>query len=82
MRIEQRTEDMIKTVCANLTEVVPDFMDFPLNIQHSLVKYGSLQEFEEGRIIIRQNHKADNFYFIISGISKLFMFVLKNLLIA
>lgn len=70
MRTEQRTEEMIKSVCSSLIESVPDFMDFPLNIQHSIVKYGVLQEFESGRTIIRQNHKADNYYFIISGISK------------
>jgi len=40
-----------------------------MKIQQAIAKFGVLQEFETGRIIIRQNHKADNFYFIISGIS-------------
>jgi hypothetical protein len=60
---------MIKSVCSSLSEVVPDFSDFPMKIQQAIAKFGVLQEFETGRIIIRQNHKADNFYFIISGIS-------------
>lgn len=70
IRSDHRTDEMIKAVCTSLIEVVPDFMDFPLNIQQSLVRNGVLQEFEAGRTIIRQNHKAENFYFIISGISE------------
>ena len=70
MPSSKRSDENIKAICACLVEVVPEFMDFPNHIQKSLAKVGMLQEFEMGRVIIRQNHKADNFYFIISGISK------------
>jgi hypothetical protein len=44
-------------------------MDFPVNIRKEIARVANIQEFEIGRVILRQNHKADNFYFIISGIS-------------
>ncbi len=67
--IETRTAENIKTACSALIDAVPDFEDFPVDMQNSIVKVSLLQEFQAGRIIIRQNHKADNFYMIVSGIS-------------
>ena len=69
MPIETRTAEHIKTACSALIDAVPDFEEFSVEMQNSIVKVSLLQEFQAGRIIIRQNHKADNFYMIVSGIS-------------
>jgi CRP-like cAMP-binding protein len=70
MPVERRTDEYVKLAVASLIEAVPEYEDFPNNIQKSIARVAMLQEFEAGRVIIRQNHKADNFYFIVSGISK------------
>lgn len=36
-------------------------------MQQKLVKVGWYEQFEAKRVIIRQGHKADNFYLILSG---------------
>jgi hypothetical protein len=70
MNLEKRTDQHIKIVLTSLNDSVPEFRDFPVEMQKKIIKVSLLQEFEAGRVIIRQNHNADNFYFIVSGISK------------
>ncbi len=71
MHPSERTEDLIRTAIAGLIQIIPEYSDFPANIQKSIARRCNLDQFEAGRVIIRQGHKADNFYLIVSGISKL-----------
>ena len=73
MPSENRQDEHVQTALTSLVECVPEFKDFPIDIQRKIIKRCELQEFEAGRVIIRQNHSADNFYFIVSGISKFFL---------
>ncbi|RNA17194.1 cyclic nucleotide-binding domain-containing 2-like [Brachionus plicatilis] len=70
---EKRNNNHVKTVCASLIEAVPEFMEFTPKIQKSIAQKAILQDFEIGRVIIRQNHRADNYYFIISGVASVFI---------
>ena len=72
MPFEKRTEDQIKIALSSMIDSVPDFEDYPIQMQKSILNVSLLQEFQAGRVIIRQNHKADNFYLIVSGISMRF----------
>lgn len=65
---DKRSEDNVKLVCQSLVDSVPEFQDFPVYIQKSIIQRAYFQEFEPGRVIIRQNHRAFNYYFILSGI--------------
>lgn len=69
---ERRTEEHIKIARESIVETVPEFEDFPIEVQDKILKCCLVQEFESNRVIIRQNHKADYFYFIVSGIGYLF----------
>ena len=69
MPFEKRTDDHIKIALSSIIDSVPDFEDYPIQMQKAILKVSLLQEFQTGRVIIRQNHKADNFYLIVSGIS-------------
>jgi hypothetical protein len=68
---ERRTEEQIKIARESIVETVPEFEDFPIEVQDKILKCCLVQEFESNRVIIRQNHKADYFYFIVSGIGKI-----------
>jgi hypothetical protein len=68
-----RSNDHVKLICSQLHDLVPEFQDFPLYIQKAIIKRAFLQEFEPGRIIIRQNHRAFNYYIILSGIGNLIL---------
>lgn len=74
MSPEKRTDDHVKTVCSSLIDSVPEFLEFTPKIQKSIAKRAILQEFETGRVIIRENHKADNYYFIVSGVASVTAF--------
>ncbi len=69
---KNRTEDQLNNILVSLIECVPEYLDFPTKIRKEIARASSYQEFESGRVIIRQNHKADNFYFIVSGIGECF----------
>ncbi|CAF0950705.1 unnamed protein product [Brachionus calyciflorus] len=70
---EKRTSNHIKEICTALIEAVPEFTEFTPRIQKSIAQLALLQEFETGRIIIRQNHRADNYYFIVSGVASVYV---------
>jgi hypothetical protein len=71
MSTEKRSNEHIKSICAALRDHVPLFQEFPVNIQNSIAKVSQIQEIEEGRVIIRENQVAHNYYFIVSGVGKI-----------
>ena len=71
--IEKRTDEHINLVLSFLNQLVPEFNEFTPHIQKSIIRQATLQEFESGRIIIRQNHIAHNYYFIISGVVSVYV---------
>ncbi|XP_045203529.2 cyclic nucleotide-binding domain-containing protein 2-like isoform X2 [Mercenaria mercenaria] len=62
-----RTEDQLKLALLALNQAVDAFGEFPIKLQRSLASVGWYENFEAKRVIIRQGHTADNFYFILSG---------------
>ncbi|XP_067040095.1 cyclic nucleotide-binding domain-containing protein 2-like isoform X2 [Acropora muricata] len=62
-----RTEEQLQTVLKALKTSVAAFGEYPLKMQRRLVSVGWYERFEAKRVIIRQGHKAENFYFILSG---------------
>jgi len=44
--------------------------EFPLQRQYALARIAILEEFERGRVILREGHRAEKFYLIVDGISK------------
>lgn len=68
--VNERTEEQIRIAIASLIQTTPDFADFPSKIQKLIVKYCNYDQYETGRVIIRQGHRADNFYFMISGLCR------------
>ncbi|KAK3611132.1 hypothetical protein CHS0354_014877 [Potamilus streckersoni] len=62
-----RTEEQLKTALLSLNQAVDAFGEFPIKMQRSLVRVARYERFEAKRVIIRQGHTADNFYFILSG---------------
>ncbi|XP_048775168.2 cyclic nucleotide-binding domain-containing protein 2-like isoform X2 [Ostrea edulis] len=67
MEPERRTEEQLKVALLALNQGVEAFSEFPITMQKSLVRVGWYEHFEDKRVIIRQGHMADNFYFILSG---------------
>ncbi|XP_071089026.1 uncharacterized protein [Haliotis cracherodii] len=64
-----RTEEQLHLALASLKQAVDAFGEFPIKMQRSLVRVGWYEHFERKRVIIRQGHVAENFYFILSGIA-------------
>ncbi|XP_052796040.1 cyclic nucleotide-binding domain-containing protein 2-like isoform X2 [Mya arenaria] len=62
-----RTNEQVKLVVLSLNQTVDAFGEFPIRLQRSLARVGWYENFETKRVIIRQGHVADNFYFILSG---------------
>ena len=46
------------------------FSEFPLRRQYALARIAILEEFERGRVILREGHRAEKFYLIVDGVSK------------
>lgn len=46
------------------------FSEFPLQRQYAIARVSILEEFERGRVILREGHRAEKFYLIVDGISK------------
>ncbi|CAL1526847.1 unnamed protein product [Lymnaea stagnalis] len=63
----RRTHHQLRQVLLSLRQAVNEFSEFPITMQESLVRVGWYEHFEAKRVIIRQGHTADNFYFILSG---------------
>jgi CRP-like cAMP-binding protein len=45
-------------------------LEFPLQRQYALARVSVLEEFERGRVILREGHRAEKFYLIVDGTSK------------
>jgi hypothetical protein len=81
--IEQRSEHSLRTALSAINQMVPEFDEFPQHIKKSFIRYGYYEEFEPGRMILKEGHFASYYYLIVSGnimvryiyISKLIFFV-------
>ncbi|XP_060580848.1 uncharacterized protein LOC132737561, partial [Ruditapes philippinarum] len=62
-----RSDEQVKLALLALNQTVEAFGEFPIKLQKSLASVGWYENFEAKRVIIRQGHMADNFYFILSG---------------
>ncbi|EDO37972.1 predicted protein, partial [Nematostella vectensis] len=62
-----RTDEQLQGALVALKASVPAFGEYPLKMQQQPVKVGWYESFEAKRVIIRQGHPAENFYFILSG---------------
>jgi CRP-like cAMP-binding protein len=58
---------MLRYLIVALNFSVPEFADFPIYMQNLIASFARYEEFEPGRVIVRQGHYAENFYMIISG---------------
>ncbi|CAD5115117.1 DgyrCDS4122 [Dimorphilus gyrociliatus] len=63
---EQRTNDQLQIVLYGLQNL-RSFVEYPLHMQEKLCRVARLQTIPGSRVIIRQGHYAENFYFILSG---------------
>ncbi|XP_065827498.1 cyclic nucleotide-binding domain-containing protein 2-like [Oscarella lobularis] len=65
---ERRGETKISKVMTIL-QTLPLFCEYPLEQQKRISRYAQFDELEAGRIIVRQGHRAETFYWILSGIA-------------
>ncbi|XP_060074183.1 cyclic nucleotide-binding domain-containing protein 2-like [Ylistrum balloti] len=63
---EERTAEQIQTAMFGL-QSLRSFAEYPLHMQEKLAKVAWFEVVPAKRIIIRQGHFAENFYFILSG---------------
>ncbi|OWF55628.1 cyclic nucleotide-binding domain-containing protein 2-like isoform X2 [Mizuhopecten yessoensis] len=63
---EERTPDQIQTAMFGL-QSLRSFAEYPLHMQEKLAKVAWFEVVPAKRIIIRQGHFAENFYFILAG---------------
>ncbi|XP_013396183.1 uncharacterized protein LOC106163212 [Lingula anatina] len=61
-----RTPDQVQSVLYGLQHL-RSFAEYPLHMQEKLCKVAFFQTVTPKRVIIRQGHYAENFYFILSG---------------
>eukprot|EP00112_Aurelia_sp_Birch-Aquarium-sp1_P006691 Seg1733.2 transcript_id=Seg1733.2/GoldUCD/mRNA.D3Y31 product="Cyclic nucleotide-binding domain-containing protein 2" protein_id=Seg1733.2/GoldUCD/D3Y31 len=62
-----RSEEQVNAVIGGVKASVPAFGEYPSRMQRQLLSVGWYEKFEPNRVIIRQGHRALNFYFILSG---------------
>ncbi|CAH1266931.1 CNBD2 [Branchiostoma lanceolatum] len=65
-RGDERTTEGLQTALYGL-QTIPAFAEYPLHMQEKICKEAWLEEIPAKRVIIRQGHIAENFYFLISG---------------
>lgn len=63
----ERNEEILRYIIISLNFSVPEFIEYPIYMQKMIATYSFFQEYEPGRVIIRQGHMADNYYLIIAG---------------
>ncbi|XP_066285975.1 uncharacterized protein [Branchiostoma lanceolatum] len=63
---KDRTEEEADTIVRTMQKM-PDFALFPFEIQKQLCQVAWYDSFGTGRVIIREGHAADGFYFVLSG---------------
>lgn len=57
-------------IVVGLGQTISSFTEFPLQRQYALARIAILEEFERGRVILREGHRAEKFYLIVDGVSK------------
>ncbi|CAF1470920.1 unnamed protein product [Rotaria sordida] len=67
-----RTDDDIRMIVVGLGQTVSSFTEFPLQRQYALARVAILEEFERGRVILREGHRAEKFYLIVDGITNVY----------
>ncbi|XP_078602733.1 uncharacterized protein LOC144876853 isoform X2 [Branchiostoma floridae x Branchiostoma japonicum] len=65
-RGDERTPEGLQTALYGL-QTIPAFAEYPLHMQEKICKEAWLEEIPAKRVIIRQGHFAENFYFLITG---------------
>ncbi|XP_067661228.1 cyclic nucleotide-binding domain-containing protein 2-like [Haliotis asinina] len=63
---DERSPDQVQTAMFGL-QSLRSFAEYPLHMQEKLAKVAWYEVIPPKRIIIRQGHYAENFYFILSG---------------
>ena len=58
-KFSDRTAEKIKYIVFFLTFTVPEFAEFPRVLLSRMAQYGFYEEFEQGRVIIRQGHRSE-----------------------
>ncbi|XP_071958524.1 uncharacterized protein [Antedon mediterranea] len=66
LRRPMRTEEELKTALTGL-QTLSSFTEYPLYLQEKLVRVAFLFSLPSNRVIIRQGHRAETFYFLIHG---------------
>nr|XP_054773342.1 cyclic nucleotide-binding domain-containing protein 2-like [Lytechinus pictus] len=66
LEAEERTLDQLKVALRGL-QSISSFAEYPLHIQEKLVRVAYFYSIPEKKVIIRQGHIAENFYFIVTG---------------
>ncbi|CAF2874434.1 unnamed protein product [Rotaria sp. Silwood2] len=67
-----RSEEDIRMSVVGLGQTVASFTEFPLQRQYALARVAILEEFERGRVILREGHRAEKFYLIVDGITNVY----------
>ncbi|CAF1444068.1 unnamed protein product [Adineta ricciae] len=67
-----RTEEDVRLAVVGLGQTISSFTEFPLQRQYALARIGVLEEFERGRVILREGHRAKNFYLIVDGVTDVY----------
>ncbi|XP_030835909.1 cyclic nucleotide-binding domain-containing protein 2 [Strongylocentrotus purpuratus] len=66
LEAEERTFDQLKVALRGL-QSISSFAEYPLHIQEKLVRVAYFYSIPERKVIIRQGHIAENFYFLVTG---------------
>ncbi|KAK2192128.1 hypothetical protein NP493_38g06019 [Ridgeia piscesae] len=61
-----RTNDMVQRIVHSL-QAMSSFSEYPLHMQEKLGRVAWYEEVAAKRLILREGHHAENFYFILSG---------------
>ena len=64
----KRSADDVKVAANGLSSLISQFLDYPQEKRHQIAKYALFEEYEPGKIVLRQDKRQRNFYFIIQGI--------------
>ncbi|CAF1152595.1 unnamed protein product [Adineta steineri] len=67
-----RTEEEIRLAVVGLGQTISSFTEFPLQRQYALARIAILEEFERGRVILREGHRAEKFYLVVDGITDVY----------
>ncbi len=66
---DERSEEILKHIVVGLNFAMPEFKEYPDHIQRMLASIANYEEYEPGRVILRQGHNPLRYYIVISGIA-------------